>query len=566
MKIVDKFALTLFCLTFALVIPMLRVQAAEDIADVNLIEREVCWTVTLENSYDSKVYTFGGNPYVVSGEGLRIYSFGFIDDVSGNIRFDIFAFSPGSIKKDGDIILSNLKSVNIDGSIVNYVSLDNFSTRLKTENDRYGWINPVWSGFPNLTMYSETKDFNFIAKGIAEDMARAGYYDYDDSGWVTDKLEPDTSGAKSADFSLADVKFWKDDSYFYASWSGLTEYFENEDISNDFISVSAGFYNSGISVSKSIGYFYLKDNSLKIPLSKLANYENDELSMIKLVPYHYAGSGHSELYKGKSSTTYFNDLFYDDEWGTYYDSECFIVNPKMSYTKGTSALSGTLSTFMGKELSNGMYSYSSRNMNYTFLWESVNTSIEADLSLSHMRIDIVCDNREYVFSNSGHLLSSGSIEISLQEILSLLQDNDVKPVIESFSIKYTPYYTIGRKTYHGQSVRFIVQANSAGILQISQGDDSFNEDSDYSDVDIVPPDDLPIEIPGFTDDESFEFDFIYDSDNMFKNFFNSLKSLISYCGQIPFLVNKVFSFLPSIYGNMIVVILAACFVMRLLGR
>ena len=125
---------------------------------------------------------------------------------------------------------------------------------------------------------------------------------------------------------------------------------------------------------------------------------------------------------------------------------------------------------------------------------------------------------------------------------------------------------VDRKTYHGKSIRFIVEANSAGVLQISQGDDSFENDSDYFDVDIVQPDDLPVVIPGFTDDKSFEFDFSYDADNMFKNFFNSLRSLISYCGQIPALINKVFSFLPSVYGDMIVIILAACFIMRLLGR
>lgn len=552
---VNRMVLILVCFASIFGLCMFQVQAADVDANNKVVSVHLYVLFTSDEGGEFPLE----QTVVLEGKDFRIYSFRQTDAVNGTFSSGCYVFSPEPFYVERYGVRSFFDTpFEVDGNVIYYCSIGGWSSSAKDEQ----YTN--LSGFQNLNYCPGSPSDN--AKKIAEEMARAGYYDYDDSGWVTDKLEPDTSGAKSADFSLADVKFWKDDSYFYASWSGLTEYFENEDISNDFISVSAGFYNSGISVSKSIGYFYLKDNSLKIPLSKLANYENDELSMIKLVPYHYAGSGHSELYKGKSSTTYFNDLFYDDEWGTYYDSECFIVNPKMSYTKGTSALSGTLSTFMGKELSNGMYSYSSRNMNYTFLWESVNTSIEADLSLSHMRIDIVCDNREYVFSNSGYLLSSGSIEISLQEILSLLQDNDVKPVIESFSIKYTPYYTIGRKTYHGQSVRFIVQANSAGILQISQGDDSFNENSDYSDVDIVPPDDLPIEIPGFTDDESFEFDFIYDSDNMFKNFFNSLKSLISYCGQIPFLVNKVFSFLPSIYGNMIVVILAACFVMRLLGR
>ena len=560
MKIINKIGFVLAVLVFALGLSVLPIQAEEE-EELTSYVFDCSWTHT---------YTYLGKEYVVVhgqpareilGKDVKVFSFGYIDHNTGNVSFSVYAFSPYPIIYSGSS--SGNRFVDVDGEKVYYYQFHGFGTHI--DFSRGDLL--TYEGIPNLTLYSEERDLSAIAENIAQEMAAAGFYDYDDSEWIHEpEFKPDISGAKSAGFSLSDVKFSRDEDYFYASWSGLTDYLGNEDVSKDFVFVSAGFYNSGISVSKDVGYFYLSDGFLKIPFSKLSNYENDVLSMIKLVPYHYAGSDQSILYKGQSASTYFNDLFFDDEWSTYYDPNCFLVNPNMSYTKGNSALSGTVSAFMGKELNNGFYSYSSRNMKYLLTWESVNTAYEADLSLSHMRIDIVCNDQEYVFSDSAYSLSSKKVDLSLENILLFLQEQGIQPVIESFSIKYTPYYMVGRKTYHGRSIRFIVEANSAGILQVSQDDDSLGEDSDYTDVDIVQPDDLPIVIPGFTDDESFEFDFSYDADNMFKNFFNSLRSLISYCGQIPALVNKVFSFLPSAYGDMIVIILAACFIMRLLGR
>lgn len=553
MKFLNKIIVLLAGLVFALGLTVLPIQAEEDQND--------SYSFALSGSYpDDIIYSMD---ILVEGRDVKFYTFECRDMEKGYFESSLYAFSPFPFT-----ISQNMGSPKTASTFISV-------------GDTKVYYSPVWGvagggdpsawfvlGFPNRTVFDAyTVGFQNLPQDIAREMAAAGFYDYDDSEWIHEpEFKPDISGAKSAGFSLSDVKFSRDEDYFYASWSGLTDYLGNDNTSKDFVFVSAGFYNSGISVSKDVGYFHLSDGFLKIPFSKLSNYENDILSMIKLVPYHYAGPDQSILYRGQSASSYFNDLFYDDEWSTYYDPDCFLVNSNMSYTKGNSALSGSVSAFMGKELNNGFYSYSSRNMKYLLSWESVNTAYEADLSLSHMRIDIVCSGQEYVFSDSDYPLSSGKVDLSLENILLFLQEQGIQPVIESFSIKYTPYYMVGRKTYHGRSIRFIVEANSAGILQVSQDDDSLGEDSDYSDIDIVQPDDLPIVIPGFTDDESFEFDFSYDADNMFKNFFNSLRSLISYCGQIPALINKVFSFLPSVYGDMIVIILAACFIMRLLGR
>lgn len=438
MKISNRILLSLICLIVALVFPMLQIQAADQVVNDKSDSLEFHCTWYLHFKEQDKIYTYGDVSKVVYGRDLRKYSLAYIDSLSGNYRFLIFVTSPAPIEYSGST--SDNKRVEVNGNVVYYLFIDGIESGLDLDNQSL-----TWSGIPNLTMYSETKDLNSIATGIAEDMARAGYYDYDDSEWATDKFGPDITDAR------------------------------------------------------------------------------------------------------------------------FYDPDCYLVNPVMNYTKGTSALSGTLSTFMGIKLNNDFYSYSSRNMKYTFLWDYVNTSFETDLSSSYMHIDIICNDQVYFFSDFD-CLSSGNVEITLQDILSFLKDNGVQPVIESFSIRYTPFYKIELKTYYGRSVRFFVKANSSGILQESQGDDLYGSNSDYFDSDIVSPGDLPVKIPGFTDDESFEFDFSYDSDSMFKNFFISLKSLISYCGQIPVLVNKVFSFLPDAYGNMIVIVLAACFIMRLLGR
>lgn len=544
MKIINKLVLSLVFLAVALVVPMLQVRADEDSPD------EYWYDVTQK--------------YYENGE-LKT-------DITYHFTSPHAVFYYKNPLGDYDkLILSYWTGENIMPVIIGENSYGQSNLSPYERTDYSSIRNPTVNLFDGSFTYQGksylyVNDLGNIKLFSSRAAAMAFFENGDDSGWLNKpKFEPDTSCAGSSDFSLSDVEFWNDDTYFYASWSGLTDYLGCEDISADFVFVCAGFYTSHISTTRDVGYYHLSDGFLKIPFSELTYYDS-ELSMIKLVPYHYAGFEQSKLYKGKSSSSYFNDLFYDDEWGTLYDPDCYIVNPAMNFTKGTSALNGTLSTFMGVELSNGFYSYSSRNMKYTFLWDGVNTSYEADLALSHMQIDIVCNDREFTFSDSGYSLSAGSVEITLQDILSFLQDNGVQPVVESFSIKYTPYYIIGRKTYHGRSCRFVVQANSSGVLQVSQADDSFDNDSDYSDIDVVSPSDLPIVVPGFTDNDSFEFDFSYDADNMFKNFFNSLRSLVSYCGQLPALINKVFSFLPDVYGNMIVIILAACFVMRLLGR
>lgn len=95
--------------------------------------------------------------------------------------------------------------------------------------------------------------------------------------------------------------------------------------------------------------------------------------------------------------------------------------------------------------------------------------------------------------------------------------------------------------------------------------------------DGTPIDDLYPDLPGYRNpidnpgdivgigsgNANFE---ISDFLELFKNFFSLLSGLITLCGNVPALVGRVFSFLPTIYTNMLLVGLGLVIFLRVMSR
>ena len=97
---------------------------------------------------------------------------------------------------------------------------------------------------------------------------------------------------------------------------------------------------------------------------------------------------------------------------------------------------------------------------------------------------------------------------------------------------------------------------------MSTPEDPFNPVTD------VPPGDWEDPDPWGTGDPSVPgFDLTeFDINKLFAAFYDLMVSLIKCVGQIPSLVGQVFSFLPSVYTNMLLVGLGLVIILRILGR
>lgn len=272
MKILNRFLLSLVCLIVALVLPMFQVQAAED-------------TITTDQSQSvsksfCSVYSFAGYEYgkisrTVTAEGLRVYSFGWheVHNNSFSVQFVTYAFSSScdifmsSVPPGKPEITEKLKpqSVTIDGKTVYFVPLDGLLGGYDGDFSSFQYTD-----VPNLTMYSEQKDLSLIAQGIAEDMARAGYYDYDDSEWATDRPSYD-SGKLQFSSSLGYLQgvqyknVTPTDVFPYQIYSQISWDNSNDDFKNAYVQFAADMtYKVGAKIySETMSIF----NSYSIPYS-----------------------------------------------------------------------------------------------------------------------------------------------------------------------------------------------------------------------------------------------------------------------------------------------------------
>lgn len=257
MKISNRFLLSLVCLIVALVLPMLQVQAAEDIDTENNI-----YSFNFFGSYSSDN---GDVPFesscIVEGKNLRFISFRRND--SNYFSCVAFAFSPVPFyftnEYTGRILVQ--QSVTVDGCTVYYRSIGGFSG---------GADDEFWtvSGFPNLNYCSGFPDDK--ARTIAEDMARAGYYDYDDSEWATDRPSYDSNKLQfSSSLGYLQGVQYKNvtptDVFPYQIYSQISWDNSNDDFKDAYVQFAADMtYKVGARIySESMSIF----NSYSIPYS-----------------------------------------------------------------------------------------------------------------------------------------------------------------------------------------------------------------------------------------------------------------------------------------------------------
>lgn len=263
MKISNRILLSLICLIVALVFPMLQIQAADQVVNDKSDSLEFHCTWYLHFKEQDKIYTYGDVSRVVYGRDLRKYSLAYIDSLSGNYRFLIFVTSPAPIEYSGST--SDNKRVEVNGNVVYYLFIDAIESGLDLDNQSL-----TWSGIPNLTMYSETKDLNSIATGIAEDMARVGYYNYDDSEWATDRPSYDSNKLQfSSSLGYLQGVQYKNvtptDVFPYQIYSQISWDNSNDDFKDAYVQFAADMtYKVGARIySESMSIF----NSYSIPYS-----------------------------------------------------------------------------------------------------------------------------------------------------------------------------------------------------------------------------------------------------------------------------------------------------------
>lgn len=557
MKISNRFLLSLVCLIVALVLPMLQVQAAED-------------TITTDQSQSvsksfCSVYSFAGYEYgkisrTVTAEGLRVYSFGWheVHNNSFSVQFVTYAFSSScdifmsSVPPGKPEITEKLKpqSVTIDGKTVYFVPLDGLLGGYDGDFSSFQYTD-----VPNLTMYSEQKDLSLIAQGIAEDMARAGYYDYDDSEWATDRpvFRPDTSGAKSFDFSLSDVRITND---IRADWTGISNFLD-EDLSNDFVSCELSFtMPSGLTVYKDMGCFVLTDGYISLPYVDLDIDSSYELKSVKLIPFHYVeGDVSGALLKGRPSIRYFDGSFKSPS--KYFSSD-WLYSEKESIND-----LGYLQKVTYNIRTENTYPYSLYDV---IGWD---TSISIPDAYIEMMADIkyrvgasaVTRRLKFLNHYDGIAYSLGHYEFVKEDFFPDYEQVEV----QYYYIRLSSYDEENQKYIYGGWVRIdphnLLSNNINTVVIDSDNKTKIDADSSGS-YSYGMGTDGTFDNPINWNDVSFDkFQNI-----SFSWFVDMSTSIVSVLGSFPALINATLGFLPPAFTSILGIFLLACVILRFLGR
>lgn len=156
----------------------------------------------------------------------------------------------------------------------------------------------------------------------------------------------------------------------------------------------------------------------------------------------------------------------------------------------------------------------------------------------------------YVYSTEDYFWKDRYFSLTSAEIYMFLKEKGTGDGVFNY-IKLTPYYETDTGIFYGRSV--FVDFNDPKNPTEGTGDTP-------SDIPVATPTPVPID-PSIPDTNEE-----LDIDGMLKSFFNMLKALVAYSGQIPILVNQIFGFLPPVYTSMIVVALGVAIILRLIGR
>lgn len=167
----------------------------------------------------------------------------------------------------------------------------------------------------------------------------------------------------------------------------------------------------------------------------------------------------------------------------------------------------------------------------------------------------------------GSLLSGGGFQFqpTLGE-LNIYFGLDNVPLSDSFNKKFTlkfiPYYSTGSSLYYGNAS--VVEINGSDIHPFQEHNDPADENSDKDREDLDPeePKKNPIDYIGGDVSGGDSIDVL----TVTKNFYSMLTGMLNALGQFPSLVARVFSFLPSVYTDMLLVALALVIILRILGR
>lgn len=542
MKIVNKIALSLFCLAVALVLPMRQVYAVED------TDQEAdSFYITLESS-DTGFSSSSGKAYTCyrsakSGALDASYSYYYVQSDIYDIN-QTYYFYLYKVNSDGVISDASYSSFLYDKS--RYVYEDGGEAEQeRTFSSMHLQFSPSASFSLNVPV--------FLSREALENYIESG----DDSGWIN-KPEPE----EFSYFSLSGFQY--DDSIF-ASWSGILTDLQliKDHIGEVEVVVSPSFF---LILEPGEEYQEFKEpEKLIIPLGEDFRrsydsffegnpYKGRALLTLNFYPRYY-DSATGCMYRGDSISVRFDakgkitDVdFPESSFTPVYDPGCYFDSPASTTVIDPIGIQKTF-----------------------FRWNKVRTSYV--YRMNYIAVDLGYDGKWYSYSVND-FFSSNSISVTWKQVENLLKDyiDDGFPVVtHGYKIRYTPYYKTDSGLYYGKPIIVSVAGNAIT--------DSITElNGDYLDETIIPdfvdkkPSDwfedtsLWDNVEQVTDHIKDDMESTVDLDNLSFNFFKMLKAVINACGQLPALVSQVFSFLPADISKLLVLSLSLIIILRILGR
>ena len=440
-----------------------------------------------------------------------------------------------------------------DGNCINS-SLWGFTTATYGDSVRYEVTE--WDGVPYFDSLESLQ--TFLKTG-------------NDEGQVN-KPKPDIENARdySNRFWLTDFSATRFNDNLSVSWTGVYDTVTDlKAYENTFVVATLGFCPIGYAgqavKTVDIGIYKVSDYGFFINISDYLPEDGLYLWYINCTPYFYLDdSVDNVLRKGKTVFQYWNDkgvsIVPGDDiehgGGGHFD-------PRPSDVLFESAQYDTNCYFVGQSTNK----YSSHDINnisafYQFSWDDVACGNSKIQLTNGILIEVVYGTNTFAYSSNDYFWSDKFIRFDVTELMQFLRMNGVKNLNGIYGIRIIPYYTTKTNMYYGRAS--LITINSDGSIS-STTESSGNplDNNDDSNVDYVPViPGTPIEIDPILPDDISDFDMT----NIFTKFYLMCKSLISASGQVPLLVNQVFSFLPSVFSDMIIVAFILCIILRLLGR
>lgn len=207
-------------------------------------------------------------------------------------------------------------------------------------------------------------------------------------------------------------------------------------------------------------------------------------------------------------------------------------------------------------------SYSKYNNSFYIGWDDVSYNSSNKIVSNWIKVDFVNSIWQSVGFSTDFYWSDKFMIIDYEAIEhSLRRTDDTTPLY----IKLTPYYKTENGLFYGHSFSLELDGKKVVGEYESTGDPFFGDVSAGDSLLKPVEKEDPIFVGGVTDDESSDNQ-TFDFENIFSNFIALIKSFLNSAGQVPALVNRVFSFLPSSFSSMITVALSIVVILRIIGR